>query len=67
MKPWSTSRACSSAVQNSQWIDEQWVASATSRTPATSAAVTAATSAPGAIRSRVPVAGVIGAATTSFG
>jgi hypothetical protein len=42
-KPCSASSACSSAVQNSQWIDEQPAASATSRTPATSAAVTAAT------------------------
>jgi hypothetical protein len=54
-------------VQNSQWIDEAPTSSAIARTPAITAAVIVSGSAPGAIRMRRPVAGVIGAATTTFG
>ena len=56
--PCSASAACSSAVQNSQWIDEHSVSSATVRTASISAPRTAAASAPGAISRRWPVAGV---------
>jgi hypothetical protein len=58
-------------VQNSQWIDEQLVSSATERTAPTSASRIGPASGPaamsGASRMRLPVAGVAGAATTSFG
>jgi hypothetical protein len=67
MNPCSRSSACSAAVVNNQWIDEQRRRSASVRTPSTSRATTGPRDMSFATSSRGPVAGVIGTATTSFG